>query len=304
MAKEEKKEKEKVDEVITAVYRVNLHCQQCAREIQKPLMRTQGVHKVDVDTENSEIRVTGKVDPKKIHERIEKLSNKKVEMVLPKGKIKESIAVEEKEKDTKEVSIKDGIATEKTVKDTKEKPIVRTTSVKVNMHCDKCEQDLRRKLLKHKGVYSVKTDMKAQILTVEGNIESDKLISYIRKRVHKHAEIIPPKPEKKEEKKEKEEKEEKKEKDEKDEKKEKDEKEEKVKIEGEEKKEKVKIEVEETKEKVKDGVKSTESTNIIEFKEEMKVEVKDKEGKVPYFVHYVYAPQLFSDENPNACSVM
>jgi hypothetical protein len=39
--------------------------------------------------------------------------------------------------------------------------------------------------------------------------------------------------------------------------------------------------------------------------EEIKiVEVKTKEGKDPYFIHYVYAPQLFSDENPNACSVM
>lgn len=45
--------------------------------------------------------------------------------------------------------------------------------------------------------------MKSQKLTVEGSVEPDKLIAYIRKKVHKHAEIIiPPKPEKKEEKKE------------------------------------------------------------------------------------------------------
>lgn len=41
--KEDKKkeEKEKV-EAITAIYKVNLHCQQCWREIKKPLSRTQG----------------------------------------------------------------------------------------------------------------------------------------------------------------------------------------------------------------------------------------------------------------------
>lgn len=105
--------------------------------------------------------------------------------------------------------------------------------------------------------------MKAQTVTVQGSIESDKLLSYLRKKVHKHAEIITPKPEKKEEKKE------------------------------EEKKEKEKVEV-----------KSTESTKIIEFKEEVKMEVKSKESNAPYFIHYVYAPQLFSDENPNACSIM
>lgn len=40
-AKDEKKAKEK-DGVITAVYKVNLHCPQCAREIKKPLISIQG----------------------------------------------------------------------------------------------------------------------------------------------------------------------------------------------------------------------------------------------------------------------
>lgn len=31
------------------------------------------------------------------------------------------------------------------------KPIVRTITVKVHMHCDKCEADLKRRLIKHKG---------------------------------------------------------------------------------------------------------------------------------------------------------
>ncbi|KAK3034299.1 hypothetical protein RJ639_034103 [Escallonia herrerae] len=139
------------------------------------------------------------------------------------------------------------------------KEVIKTTTIKAHMHWDQCERDdLQKKLLKHKGIHSAKTDTKAQIITIEGTIESEKLLTYIRKRVHKHAEIIAPKEEKKEEKKEKE----------------------------------VKVEV-----------KSTGSRKIEEFKEEKKVEAKT-EGRVPYFVHYVYAPQLFSDENPNACSVM
>lgn len=31
------------------------------------------------------------------------------------------------------------------------KPTVRTISVKVHMHCDKCEADLKQRLIKHKG---------------------------------------------------------------------------------------------------------------------------------------------------------
>ncbi|KAF2318287.1 hypothetical protein GH714_004541 [Hevea brasiliensis] len=177
-----KKDEKKADEVITAVYKVNLHCQKCAQDIRKPLMRIQGVHNVDYDIEKAEIKVKGTIDVLKIHKQIEKLSTKKVELISPQIKIKEAAATEKK-----------------VVKETKE-AIIRTTTVKVNMHCDKCEDDLRRRLLKHQGIYNVKTDMKAQTLTVHGTIEPDKLLGYIRKKVHKNAEILTSKPEKKEEK--------------------------------------------------------------------------------------------------------
>ncbi|EOY20551.1 hypothetical protein QUC31_006929 [Theobroma cacao] len=242
MGDEKKKDKATTDGVITAVYKVNLHCRQCARKIKKPLIRTQGVHSVDVEIEKGEIKVKGVIDVIKIHKLIEKLSQKKVELVSP--QIKEKAA-----------------ATQTKVKETQE-PILSTTLVKVHLHCDKCEQDLRKKLLKHKGIYSVKTDMKAQTLTVQGTIKSDDLLSYIRKNVHKHAEIVSSKTEAKEEKK------------------------------------------EAKKDDVKDGAKSSEKTQVTEFKQQEKVEVKSKEGNTPYFVHYVYAPQLFSDENPNACSIL
>ncbi|KAI7748413.1 hypothetical protein M8C21_007570 [Ambrosia artemisiifolia] len=123
------------------------------------------------------------------------------------------------------------------------------------MHCDKCEHDLRAKLLKHKGIHNVKTDIKSQTILVEGTIEAEKIVTYMQKRARKHAEIIPESLSK----------------------------------------EKVEKKVEE---------KVTLTTKIVEFEEKTKVEAKGKDGEVPYFVHYVYAPQMFSDENPNACLVM
>ncbi|KAM2064833.1 hypothetical protein ACFX16_028182 [Malus domestica] len=290
--KDEKKVKEKDDGVINAVYKVNLHCKQCARDIKKPLMATQGVHNVEADMEKGEIKVKGIFDPTKIQKRLEKLSKKKVELISPKPQIKESTETEKK-----------------VVKETKE-PISRTIVVKVHMHCDKCEQDLKKKLIKNKGIHNVKTDMKAQTLTVEGTIEPEKLISYLRKKVHKHAELVPSKPQKKEETKEKEksspkppEKEEKKEKKEdKQEKKEETKEKEKSSPKPPEKEDK-----QEKKEDKKDGTeKSTESvTKVIEVKEQVNVvEVKTKESNTPYFIHYVYAPQTFSDENPNACFII
>ncbi|XP_073314257.1 heavy metal-associated isoprenylated plant protein 4 [Primulina huaijiensis] len=261
MAKEEKKV-----EVITAVYKAYLHCPKCAVDIQRPLMGIPGVQNVDVKFENGEIIVKGiNIDAKKIHARLEKWSKKKVQFVSEsKSKLDE----------------------EKKIKET-----IKTITMKAYLHCDECEKEARRRLLNHKGVHNVKTDIKAQTITVEGAIESEKLVKFMRERVHKYVEIIPPK-EKKEEKKE-EKKDEKKE-EKKDEKKE-EKKEEKKDEKKEEKKEEKKVE---KKEEKKDGKK------VGEFKEIEKIEVKNKEGEVPYFIHYVYAPQLFSDENPNACSIL
>jgi len=125
----------------------------------------------------------------------------------------------------------------------------------------------------NEGIFDVKTDQKAESVTVEGTIEVDKLISFLRKRVHKNVEIVSIKEVKKEEKKGKEE--------------------------GKSS--------ETTKEKDKGEStkkKGDETTKIIEAREEhQKEEVKIKDN-VPYIIHYVYAPQLFSDENPNSCSIL
>ncbi|KAK8635611.1 hypothetical protein V6N13_004340 [Hibiscus sabdariffa] len=255
-------EKPKTDGVITAVYKVNLHCRQCACDIKKPLLRTQGVHGVELDVEKGEIKVKGNVDVIKIHKTIEKVSRKKVEIVSP------QIKIPDKEKAAAAPPIKP--------KETK-KQVLRTTSMKVHLHCEKCGHDLRNKLLKHKDIYGVKSDVRAQTLTVEGTMESEKLLSYIKEKVHKHAEIISSKTvEEKEEKKKKEI----------------------VAVEA-KKEEKKEIVTVETK---KEEVVTVAATAATESGERMIV--KSTGATAPYFVHYVYAPQLFSDENPNACSIV
>ncbi|KAI3982573.1 hypothetical protein MKX01_031312 [Papaver californicum] len=212
--------------VVTVVYKVNLHCVQCAREIQKRLQRTQGVQIVDVNIESSEIKVKGRINPTLVHEEVIRISKKKVEMVVLQPKVGEM-------------------------------KVSTTTTLKVHLHCSKCENDLKSRLLKLKDVYGVRSDLQAQTLTVEGTMESHKLVEYIQKKVHKHAEIVT-------------------------------------------------LKVEEKKAK---EVKIIEAKMISEEAEAKKIEIKvNKETastSVPYVVHYVnYAPQWFSDENPNACCVM
>ncbi|MCL7029164.1 hypothetical protein MKW94_009911 [Papaver nudicaule] len=208
--------------VVTVVYKVHLHCVQCAREIQKRLQRTQGVK--------------GRVNPTLIHEEVIRISKKKVEMVVLQPKV-----AEEKKKDPT------------------------TTTLKVHLHCSKCENDLKSRLLNLKDVYAVRSDLQAQTLTVEGTIESHKLVEYIHKKVRKHAEIVTPLHEE--------------------------------------------IKVEEK--KAKEVKKITEAKKISEEAEAKKIEVKVNKqmtntSHVPQIVYYHvnYAPQWFSDENPNACHVM
>ncbi|KAK4416127.1 Heavy metal-associated isoprenylated plant protein 4 [Sesamum alatum] len=188
-----------------------------------------GVHSVDVKFEKGEITVKGAIDAKKIHARLQKWSKKNVEL----------------------------ISETKSKEELKAKEAIKKITMKAYLHCDQCEREARRRLLMHKGIHNVKTDIKAQTITVEGVIEQEKLIKYMRERVHKYGEIVQEKKE--------------------------------------EKKETVKVEV-------KSG--GGGDKVVEEFKEVKKVEVKTKEGEAPYFIHYVYAPQLFSDENPNACSIL
>ncbi|KAL5985365.1 hypothetical protein ACLOJK_027349 [Asimina triloba] len=240
-------EKKGGDGIVSAVYKVNLHCPECAREVKKPLKRAKGVQKVEVDLDASKVTVIGAVDGKKIRELIEKKTKKKVEIVSVEAK-------------------KDPPGKKET-----EQAKVITTVIKVPMHCEKCEFDLKRKLVKIKGVRNVKIDSNLQTCTVEGTVESQKLIEYIHKNFsHKHAEIVPEKKKEKEKEKEKEKGKEKK---------------------GEEKKE-IEVEIEKTviKEKTKE--------------EKEKSKEGGDGGGVPYFVHCTHPPMLFSDENPNACTMM
>lgn len=64
-----------------------------------------GVHSADADFEKGELKVKGVIDPIKILKQIEKLSKRKVVLVSPIVKAKESVTIEKKVKETKEVSL-------------------------------------------------------------------------------------------------------------------------------------------------------------------------------------------------------
>ncbi|KAG2395614.1 Heavy metal-associated isoprenylated plant protein [Vigna angularis] len=291
---EEKKEEEKKDEEPPLiVLKVDMHCEACARKVAKALKGFEGVEEVTADSKASKVVVKGKAaDPIKVCERLQKKSGKKVELIspLPKPPDEKKEEVKEPQPEQKKeefvlfwflvpvVSKEDGCyASMKVTKQSQENDgtLPQGTCnegngvvLKVRMHCEACAQVIEKGIRKIKGVESVETSLGNDQVIVKGVIDPEKLVDYVYKRTKKQASVVKEEEKEKKEEEEKEEKEEKKE--------------------GEES-------------KGDDG----------EEEDENKAEIKRSEylpmrSYVDYFdyLDYPYDSQIFSDENPNACSVM
>ncbi|XP_062185780.1 heavy metal-associated isoprenylated plant protein 7 [Phragmites australis] len=314
---EEKKEEESPppppppEEVEMRVY---MHCEGCARKVKKILKRFDGVEDVIADSKAHKVVVKGRkaaADPMKVVERVQKKTGRKVELLSPIPPPPEEKKEEEKKKEEPEPP-----------KPEEKEPPVIAVVLKVHMHCEACAQATRKRILKMKGVQSAEPDLKASEVTVKGVFEEAKLAEYVHKRTGKHAAIIKSEPVNPPE-------------NAGDDKA----KEEKAAEGGDEKKE----DKEEEKKDAKDGggdekkdEKGKEGENAAAGGEEKD---KDKEkdpaavAAANLYMHYPrfgfpggyypppppgyvyqaayppsypppYAPQIFSDENPNACSVM
>ncbi|KAJ8636185.1 hypothetical protein MRB53_010452 [Persea americana] len=238
--KEEEKKEEKKEEVPEEiVLKVDMHCEACARKVERSLKGFEGVDDVKTDCRARMVVVKGKTaDPVKVCERIQKKSGRKVEIISPLPKPPEE---GKKDDDTNQKEGK------------KDEPAVVTVMLNVRMHCEACAQVLQKQIRKMNGVESVVTDMMNHRVIVKGIIDPTNLVEKVYRKTKKQASIV-----KDEEKKEEEKKEDKGEK------------------EGEGKEE-----------------------------DEKKANAKKLEyWPLAYYTDYAYAPQIFSDENPNACTIM
>nr|BAD23078.1 putative farnesylated protein [Oryza sativa Japonica Group] len=222
--------------------------------------------------------------------RVQKKTGRKVELLSPMPP-----PVEEKKEEEKKEEPEPPKPEEK-------EPTVIAVVLKVHMHCEACAQVIRKKILKMKGVQSAEPDMKASQVTVKGVFEESKLTDYVHKRIGKNAAVVKsepaPPPENAGDANAKDDK--------------------KAAEGGEEK--------DESKEEKKEGDDEKEKEKEKDDSNAAEVEEKDKEkdpsalAAANLYMHYPrfsnpggygvpgyaypYAPQLFSDENPNACVVM
>ncbi|XP_006347343.1 neurofilament medium polypeptide-like [Solanum tuberosum] len=287
------------------VLRVFMHCEGCARKVRKSLKGFQGVEDVLTDCKTHKVVVKGeKADPLKVLERIQKKSHRQVELLSPIPKPPAAAAEEPKKPEEKE-AVK---AEEK-----KEEPQVITVVLKVHMHCEACAQEIKRRIQKMKGVENAEPDLKNSQVTVKGVFEATKLVEYVSKRTGKRVVIVKVEPEQKA-------KEEAKPKEDKKEEKKTDDKEVKKVEEGDNKEEKKEEAAAPAKEEAvvaaapaKEEAVQNDVDPIVDVKKNEFYYYHHPQNHQLYnnpqrLAHEMFAypppPQIFSDENPNACSVM
>ncbi|KAK1409774.1 hypothetical protein QVD17_36303 [Tagetes erecta] len=177
---------------VTVVLKLELHCEGCAKKIKKSISHFEGVESVKVDTAGNKLTVTGNVDPTRIKERVEYKTKKKAEIISPQPK-KDAGAGDEKKQSPPEKK-----TDEKKSDDNKPKEPQSTTVVmKIRLHCDGCIHKIKRVISKVDGVESVTADAGKDLVTVKGTMNVKELIPHLKEKLKRSVDIVPAKKEEK-----------------------------------------------------------------------------------------------------------
>ncbi|KAL8153570.1 hypothetical protein V2J09_011330 [Rumex salicifolius] len=155
---------------------VDLHCVGCAKKIDRSIMKLRGVEGVVIDMAKNQVTIKGVVNPQAICNLITKKTRRMAKVLSPlpptEGEPMPQIVASQ-------VS---GLV---------------TVELNVNMHCEACAEQLKKKILKMRGVQSAETEFCSGKVTVTGTMDADKLVDYVYRRTKKQARIVPqPEPEK------------------------------------------------------------------------------------------------------------
>ncbi|KAF5795499.1 putative heavy metal-associated domain, HMA, heavy metal-associated domain superfamily [Helianthus annuus] len=268
---EEKKDEEPKPPPPFVLY-IDLHCVGCAKKIERSLLRIPGVVGMDIDMEKNQVTIKGVVEPQAVCDKIARKTKRTAKVLSP-------------------LPTAEGEPIPQIV--TSEVPESIRVELNVNMHCEACALQLKRKILRMKGVRTVETEVSSSKVMVTGSMDGDKLVEYVYRRTKKQAKIVPqpepepaPAPEPAEKPKEEEKPEEK-------------------------PAEEAKPEEKPAEEEKKEGGDGGGDAKEEEKKEKgEKMEVIDMQ-RMMYYHQYpplyvmerIPPPQLFSDENPNACTI-
>ncbi|CAN1353486.1 Heavy metal-associated isoprenylated plant protein 6 [Linum perenne] len=162
------------------VFKMDMHCEGCAKKIRRALKHMDGVEDVKTDCETDKLTVTGKVDPGRVKSRIEEKTKKKVEIVSPQAK-------------------KDGGGGggggggDKKAEEKKPSPPKESTVVlKIRTHCEGCIHKMKKIIKKTSGVVSVAVDAAKDLVTVKGTMDVKELTSYLKEKLKRNVDVVPP----------------------------------------------------------------------------------------------------------------
>eukprot|EP00250_Pteridium_aquilinum_P012202 c20567_g1_i1 orf=244-1035(-) len=261
---EEEKKDEGKKDEGKIILEARMHCESCRYKVYRSLIGYPGVEDINIDMEGQKVTLKA---PKVDAKKLFETAKKK-----SKGKVTKLLHPDPSKEEKKKEDKKD----EK--KEEKKKPADVTVVLKVHMHCGACTKKVEKAAWKIGAVYNVKVD--GELVTIKGkDLDPKKVCEVVMKKSGKHAEVVPPK---------------------------KEEKKGEAKKDG-EKKDGDKKDGEKKDGEKKDGEKKDGGDKKGgEKKDGDKKDDAKKEEKQPpkYIVEYVYAPQYFSDENPNACAIM
>lgn len=191
---EKKNEIKKEDECTTVVLKLELHCEGCAKKVRRSISNLEGVEKVKSDCKANKLNVTGSVDPTWLREVVETKTKKKVELISPpppKNDAASGGAAAEKKPDQKKIEENktDHIDDNKKPKEAAVSSVV----MKTKLHCDDCANKIKRIILKNfEGVDTVTTDLHKDLIMVTGAsiLEPEKLVTYLREKLKRGVDII------------------------------------------------------------------------------------------------------------------
>ncbi|TKY67177.1 Copper-transporting ATPase 2 [Spatholobus suberectus] len=179
--------KESEDNTTTVVLKVDMHCDGCAAKIIKHLRGFQGVEMVKAESDAGKVTVTGKVDPTKVRDNLKEKIKKNVEILSPQPK---------KEQETKDTKPNNKSKNKTHDKKTKDKEVVTTAVLKMALHCQGCVDRIRKTLSKIKGVEGMGIDKEKETVTVKGTMDVKALVENLMEKLKRKVEVVPPKKDK------------------------------------------------------------------------------------------------------------
>ncbi|KAM3293710.1 hypothetical protein ACQJBY_036944 [Aegilops geniculata] len=168
------------------VVSVPVHCDGCARKVRRSLLRLDGVEDVIVDHSTNTVVVTGQKaleNPIMVVEAVKRKTGKKAVLLSPSP---EKLPPPVKSEDTK----KHGAGAPDMKKDVAEFDMEMVVVLKIELHCEDCSEEMKKRILKIKGVEEAVPHIKSSQLMVKGMVEPATLVSFIHKCTGRKAAII------------------------------------------------------------------------------------------------------------------